>query len=163
MDNKRIALCVALQRYTDFPPVTLKQRELAVLLAKTHRIGIEVLSVKAPVALAPSAETVEQITAAFTDSVKEALDDDELQVSSTVLEGRPSAEIIDHLKRAPAQWVVCGSHSKRSPLDLDLGNTAKALLRGLDSTVVLVKGSAEDHLKTEQMKIPHYPLVFPYG
>ncbi len=159
MKNHRIALCVALQRYTNFPPVTEKQREMAVLLAKTHGLPVEVISVKAPVALAPSAETVEEKTEAFARSVEEA----GVKVTWTVLEGRPSAELIEHLKRAPADWVICGSHSKRSFLDLDLGNTAKALMRGLDATVVLVKGSAADVEATEAMKIPHYPVVFPYG
>lgn len=161
MDNRRVALCIALQRYTNFPPVTLKQRELACLLANEHGLAIELISAKAPIALAPTAETVEQKTEAFAASIAEK----GIDVHITVLEGKPSDVITRHLRELPADWVVCGAHSKHSPFNLEMGmgNTAKSLMRSLEGTLLLVRGTREDQKKTEDMKIPGYPVVFMYA
>ncbi len=59
MGYQRICVAAALQRYLDFTPVALRQRELAGVLAKAYGAKIWVLSVDAPVPLLPDVETTE--------------------------------------------------------------------------------------------------------
>ena len=65
MSPERILLPVALQRYVDAPPVAVKQRDLAQLLATASGAHITVVSVEAPLHLVPTAESVEQKLNAF--------------------------------------------------------------------------------------------------
>jgi hypothetical protein len=44
-----------------------------------------------------------------------------------------------------------------------LGSTAAALLREVEGTVLMVRPTAEEQDRAQELIIPRYPLVFPYG
>ena len=62
-----------------------------------------------------------------------------------------------------ADLLIIGSHSKRGTLDVGLGSTAAALHRELEATVITVRPTAEEQEMVQELMIPRYPLVFPYG
>jgi hypothetical protein len=59
--------------------------------------------------------------------------------------------------------LVMGSHSKRGPIDVGLGSTAAAIGRDLEATVLLVRPTQAEQNRAQELMIPKYPLVFPYG
>src|SRR4051794_30197174 len=115
-----IALPVALQRYVDAPPVAVRQRDIALALAKESRAKIVVLSCEADLGLVPQAETVAQKLAAFSAPLIEA----GIDVDVVVLQGRPGDAIPPAVLERGADLAVVGTHSKRRFLDVNLGNTA---------------------------------------
>ena len=62
-----------------------------------------------------------------------------------------------------ADLLIIGSHSKRGPLDVGLGSTASALLRDLETTVMMVRPTEAERRRAQELAIPRYPWVFPYG
>lgn len=155
----RICVAVALQRYHDFTPVALRQRELARVLAEADSAGIDVVTAEAPVALLPGLETTEEKLERYAALLREA----GCEVRTRLREGRPSREIVRHLEETGADLLIMGTHSKRGPLDVGLGSTAAALPDDLEIPVLFVRPSAADQERTRELMIPRYPLVFPYG
>ncbi len=159
MGYQRICVAAALQRYLDFTPVALRQRELAGVLAKAYGAKIWVLSVDAPVPLLPDVETTEDKLRRYVG----VLEEDACEVTTTTRQGRPSREIRSYVEvEIDADLLIIGSHSKRGPLDVGLGSTAAAL-NDLASTVLMIRPTASELERTKKLIIPRYPLVFPYG
>ena len=48
-------------------------------------------------------------------------------------------------------------------LDVGLGSTAAALLREMEITVLMVRPTADEQERAQELIIPRYPVVFPYG
>jgi len=160
MSYSKICLAVALQRYLDITPIAARLRELAIALAQHSGGELAVLSVEAPVELLPEVETLEEKLDRFVEPIRES----GLQVHAELRKGRPSREILAFVREVGGDLLVVGSHSKRSALDVGVGSTAAALLRELlDVPVLMVRPTDDEQDRAEELKIPRYPLVFPYG
>ncbi len=159
MPYERILLAAALQRYVHFPPVTLRQRELASVLARAFGAKIHVLTVQAPVPLVPHVESTEKKLARYAEPlVAEGLD-----VEVVFREGKPSPVIRELVEEIDADLVIIGSHSKRGPIDVGIGSTAAALERKLPATVMMIRPTPDEVAKAREEMIPTLPFVFPYG
>jgi nucleotide-binding universal stress UspA family protein len=159
MAYSRICVAAALQRYLDLTPIAERLRDLAGVLARAYDIPVAVVSVEAPVELLPDVET----TAEKLERLAAPLSEQGLVVSTRVLEGRPSDQIAAYVRIIDADLVIVGSHSKRGVLDVGLGSTAAALLREVEGTVLMVRPTAEEQDRAQELIIPRYPVVFPYG
>jgi nucleotide-binding universal stress UspA family protein len=159
MDTSCIVLSVALQRYVDAPPVAVRQRDLCQVLALKNKARVYVISVEAPVSLAPGAEELSSKIEAFTAPLKEA---GVLVDEATTEKGKPHTVLPRYVKDVGADLLIIGSHSKRSPGEITLGGTASELMRDVDAAVLLVKPNVSEYAKTKEMMIPSYPWVFPY-
>jgi len=159
MAYRRIVAAVALQRYLDFTPISLRIRDLAALLAEASGAPLTILSVDAPVELLPGVET----TADKLERLCEPLRAAGMEVAVVVREGRPSKTICELVAELGADLLVIGTHSKRGPIDVGLGSTASALERELGATVLLVRPTPAEQEAARELMIPRYPLVFPYG
>lgn len=153
-----IAVAVALQRYVNAPPVAQQQRDLARTLAREHGARLHLISVEAPVPLAPTAESVEEKLQAF---AQPAIDDG-IEVTHALLKGRPRTVIPNELEKESVDLLIIGSHSKRRPLETPLGNNASALLADVPCGVLLVRPTDEDLEAAKKLMIPEYPWVFAY-
>lgn len=151
-----VALPVALQRYVDAPPLAVRQRDLAALIAKAYGAQVLAISCEAPLGLVAQAETVAQKLAAFTAPLVAA----GIDVVTRVVAGRPSEALLAAI--GGADVAVVGTHSKRRVVDVTIGSTASALLRDLTCPVILVRPTAADEEQARRMTIPHYPAVFAY-
>jgi len=160
MSYRKICLAVALQRYLDITPIAARLRDLAVVLAEHSGAGLAVLSVEAPVELLPEVETMEEKLERFVEPIRES----GLEVQAELREGRPSREIAAFVREVGGDLLVVGSHSKRSAIDVGVGSTASALLRELVNVpVLMVRPTADEQSQADELKIPRYPMVFPYG
>jgi len=159
MQYRNICVSVALQRYLDFTPMALRQRELARMVAAACGSAIRVLSVNAPVALLPGLETTEDKIERYAAPLVEAGFD----VQTKVLEGRPSREIARYVEDSAIDLLIMGTHSKRGVFDVGLGSTAAAIPEGLPAEVILLRPTVADQQRTLELMIPKYPFVFPYG
>ena len=159
MRYRKICVAVALQRYLDFTPLALRQRELARLLAREHGAAVRVLSVNAPVPLLPDDETTEDKLERFIAPLAE----EGIDVHASVREGRPSREIVLYVNEIGGDLLIMGSQSKRGAFDVGLGSTAAAIPEDLRAAVILVRPTEEEQARTRELMIPRYPLVFPYG
>jgi nucleotide-binding universal stress UspA family protein len=159
MRYRKICVAVALQRYLDFTPMALRQRELARVMAAAYGSAIRLVSVNAPVALLPDVETTEEKIERFAAPlVEEGLD-----VHSKVREGRPSREIARHVEEIGADLLIMGTHSKRGLFEVGLGSTAAAIPEELGAEVILLRTTEEGQKRTRELMIPKYPFIFPYG
>ncbi len=159
MPYSKICVAVALQRYLDITPIALRLRELATVIAKDNNAPVALLSVEAPVDLLPDVDTMEEKIVRFADPlVSEGLD-----VTTELRKGKPSREIMKFMGEIKADLLIIGSHSKRGPLDVGLGSTASALMRELQTTIITVRPTEADAERAQDLMIPSYPLVFPYG
>lgn len=160
MSYRTICLAVALQRYLDITPIAARLRELAMALARDSGAGLAVLSVEAPVELLPEVETMGEKLERFVEPIRVA----GLELQAELREGRPSRQIAAFVREIRGDLLIVGSHSKRSPIDVGVGSTASALLRELeDIPVLMVRPTADDQARADELKIPRYPMVFPYG
>jgi nucleotide-binding universal stress UspA family protein len=159
MAYTRICVAAALQRYLDITPIAARIRDLAGVLAAAYRVPISVLSVEAPVELLPDVETLEEKIERYAEPLRV----EGLEVEAVLRKGRPSSEIIAHVQAIGADLLIIGSHSKRGPLDVGLGSTAAALLRDLETTVLMVRPTEAEQEAARELMIPRYPIVFPYG
>jgi nucleotide-binding universal stress UspA family protein len=159
MPFEKICVAVALQRYIDFTPLALRQREVAMALAKESGGPIWFISVNAPVELLPDLETTEDKLARFVEPVANA----GLAAQSILRQGRPSREVASFVRDMECDLLIIGSHSKRGPLDVGLGSTAMALVREVEATVLMLRPTADEQARAGELMIPRYPLVFPYG
>lgn len=159
MAYTRICVAAALQRYLDITPIAARIRDLAGVLAAAYRVPISVLSVEAPVELLPDVETMEEKIERYAEPLRV----EDLKVDIALRKGRPSTAIIAHVQAIGADLLIIGSHSKRGPLDVGLGSTAAALLRELETTVLMVRPTESEQEATKELMIPRYPIVFPYG
>jgi nucleotide-binding universal stress UspA family protein len=159
MPYTKLCVAAALQRYLDITPIAARIRDLAGVLAAAYTVPVAVLSVEAPVELLPDVETMQEKIERYVGPLRAA----GLEVDATIRKGRPSREIIAHMEELGADLLIIGSHSKRGPLDVGLGSTAAALLRELETTVITVRPTAEEQAKAQELMIPRYPVVFPYG
>jgi len=155
MSYKRICVPVALQRYLEFTPVALRQRDIALALASTFGSELHFLAVDAPIALLPDLETTEAKLNRFAEDIEGA--------NVVLREGKPSSEILDYLEESRADLVIVGSHSKRGPIDVGSGSTASILSRKSPAPVVMIWPTEDEVERAKELKIPHYPIVFPYG
>jgi nucleotide-binding universal stress UspA family protein len=159
MAYTRICVAAALQRYLDITPIAARIRDLAGVLAAAYRVPISVLSVEAPVELLPDVETLEEKIERYAEPLRV----EDLKVDIALRKGRPSTAIIAHVQAIGADLLIIGSHSKRGPLDVGLGSTAAALLRDLETTVLMVRPTEAEQEAARELMIPRYPIVFPYG
>lgn len=159
MAYTRICVAAALQRYIDITPIAARLRDLAGVLALADNAPLTVVTVEAPVELLPDVETTEEKLERLAAPLREL----GLKVNTNLLEGRPSEEIAGLVKIIDADLLLIGSHSKRGVLDVGLGSTAAALMRELDVTVLMMKPTEEEQEKAQELMIPRYPVVFPYG
>jgi nucleotide-binding universal stress UspA family protein len=159
MSYTKICVAAALQRYLDITPIAARIRDLAGVLAAAYNAPVSVLSVEAPVELLPDVETMEEKIERYAEQLRV----DGLKVEAAVRKGKPSREIIAHMEEIGADLLIIGSHSKRGPLDVGLGSTASALLRDLETTVIMVRPTEAEQEKASELMIPRYPVVFPYG
>jgi nucleotide-binding universal stress UspA family protein len=155
----KICLAVALQRYLDITPLALRLGDLAAVLARAHKAPLAVVSVEAPVELLPDVETMAEKLERFVGPLRAQ----GVEVNGHLRRGRPSREIASFVDRIGADLLLIGSHSKRGVMDVGLGSTASALMRDLDVTILMVRPTAAEQEAAEELKIPRYPLVFPYG
>jgi nucleotide-binding universal stress UspA family protein len=159
VNHECICVAVALQRYLDFTPVALRQRDLAQLISRGTGAKILLLSVEAPVELLPGLETTGEKLERFAKPLR----DQGIEVVTELRTGRPSQEIVEALEASGTDLLIMGSHSKRGPLDVGLGSTVKALPSDLDVPVLLVRPTVNETARAHELIIPPYPMVFPYG
>jgi len=159
MPYSRICVAAALQRYLDITPIAARIRDLARNLALADNARVWVLSVEAPVELLPDVETMAEKLARFA----EPLVADGIEVETVLREGRPNREIAAFVEDSGIDLLIIGSHSKRGALDVGLGGTASALMRDLETTVIMVRPTEEEQNRARELMIPKYPVVFPYG
>lgn len=159
MSYKKILLAAALQRYVNFTPLALRQREFALALAQKFGAELHVLTAQAPAGLLPHVESTEEKLARYV----EPLQDQDVTVKVIYRVGKPSTVIQQVVSEMGADLVIIGSHSKRGVLDVGIGSTAAAVERGLAATVMMIRPTVEDSAKAREEMIPKYPLVFPYG
>jgi nucleotide-binding universal stress UspA family protein len=159
MAFRRICVAVALQRYLDFTPIALRQREVARAVAVDGKALVAVLTVEAPVELLPDVETTAEKLDRFASGLREA----GLEVEAVLRRGRPVAEIVDFVTTWRADLLIIGTHSKRGPLDVGLGSTAAGLPSDLAVPVLMVRPTATEQMTARELAIPRYPVVFPYG
>jgi nucleotide-binding universal stress UspA family protein len=159
MPYTKICVAAALQRYLDITPIAARIRDLAGVLAAAYEIPVSVLSVEAPVELLPEVETMEEKIERYAEPLRA----EGLEVGAVIRKGRPSREIIAHMEAIGGDLLIVGSHSKRGPLDVGLGSTATALMRDLETTVIMVRPTEEEQERARELMIPKYPVVFPYG
>ena len=158
MSYQHIAIAVALQRYQDIPPIALRQREFAAVLAKGFGARISVLSVNAPIETLPRVETTVDKLDRFVAPLLEL----SLDASTYFREGQPSREIEKFVEDQHVDILIIGSHSKRGPLDVGLGSTASAINRDLPATVLMIRPTAAEQERARELMIPRYPFIFPY-
>ena len=157
---QQILVPVALQRYLGFAPVALRQRDIAIALARQFGAAVTVISIDAPVTLLPHLESTETKLARYIEPFAEQ----SLEHTTVYRQGKPSREIQDYIEEgASPDLMIVGSHSKSGPLDVGLGSTAGALSRKSTAPVLMIWPTEEEVDRTREMMIPHYPLVFPYG
>lgn len=159
MSYTTICVAAALQRYLDITPIAARIRDLAGTLATAYEVPIVIVSVEAPVELLPDVETMAEKMERYAAPLQEQ----GLAVTTAVRSGRPSQEIVAHVGQVGADLLIIGSHSKRGPLDVGLGSTASALLRDLETTVMMVRPTEAERRRAQELAIPRYPWVFPYG
>lgn len=159
MEYRRVVAAVALQRYLDFTPITLRIRELAALVALASDAPLHLLSVDAPVELMPGVETTSDKLVRLAEPLRET----GIEVMTELREGRPSRVISTFVAEIGADLLVMGTHSKRGPIDVGLGSTASKVDRELAATVLLVRPTPVEQEAALELMIPKYPLVFPYG
>lgn len=159
MNYQSICVAVALQRYLDFTPVALRQRAVARALAKVDDGVVTVVSVEAPVDLLPDLETTEEKIQRFV----QPLATEGLSVHTVLKTGKPSAGILEVIEKIEADVLIIGSHSKQGPLDVGLGSTVRALPADLKVPLILVRPTATEVEMAQELMIPRYPVVFPYG
>lgn len=159
MTYRRICVAAALQRYIDTTPIAARVRDLAGTLAAAWNAPVSVLSVVAPVELLPGAETMDAKIARYSEPLRAA----GLDVEVELRHGQPSTQIIAYVEQVGADLLIIGSHSKRGPLDIGLGSTASALLRHLDVTVLTVRPTHAEQERAKELMIPKYPVLFPYS
>lgn len=159
MSYQTICVPVALQRYVGFTPIALRQRELAMALARQFDAEVMVLSVDAPITLLPHLQSTE----AKLEQYAEPLRDEGIRHQTHFREGKPSREIRELTEELGADLIIIGSHSKRGPLVVSLGSTALALSRKTSVPVLMLWPTPDEVERTRELLIPHYPFVFPYG
>ncbi len=156
---RSICVAAALQRYLDFTPISLRQRDLARVLARADDAVVTVVSVDAPVDLLPGLETTEEKIRRFI----EPLTAEGLEVRTVIRSGKPSTEILRVVDEIEADLLIMGSHSKHGPLDVGLGSTVRAIPHDFDVPVILLRPTASEVERARELMIPTYPLIFPYG
>lgn len=159
MSYQTIFVPVALQRYVGFTPVALRQRELAIALARQFNAEVRILSVDAPIKLLPHLQSTE----AKLESYAEPFAEEDIRHQTTFREGKPSREIRDLSEEIGADLIIIGSHSKRGPLVVALGSTALAVSRKGSVPVLMIWPTEDEVERTRELLIPNYPFVFPYG
>jgi len=159
MGYNRIVVAAALQRYLDFTPIAVRIRDLGGDLTAVHGGFIHLLSVNAPVDLLPGVETTKEKLERFAHPLRER----GLTVEIVLREGRPSRAIEEYVDVIGADLLIMGSHSKRGPIDVGLGSTASALSRELSAHVLLMRPTDAEQDRAQELMIPKYPFVFPYG
>jgi nucleotide-binding universal stress UspA family protein len=159
MPYTRICVAAALQRYIDITPIAARIRDLTRIVALADKAAVSVVSVEAPVELLPDVETMSEKLVRYA----EPLLAEGLDVHVELREGRPSREIAAFVTSEKADLLIIGSHSKRGALDVGLGSTASALMRDLETTVIMVRPTEEEQERARELMIPKYPVVFPYG
>lgn len=155
MSYQKICVPIALQRYLEFTPVALRQRDIALALASKFDSEVHFLAVDAPIALLPDLESTDTKLQRFAENVEGAI--------VVLREGKPSSEILDYIEEVHADLVIVGSHSKRGPIDVGIGSTASVLSRKSPAPVVMVWPTEDEVDRAKELKIPHYPIIFPYG
>jgi nucleotide-binding universal stress UspA family protein len=159
MNYRSICVAVALQRYLDFTPVALRQRNLVRALARLDDAIVHFVSVDAPVDLLPGLETTEEKI----QRLIEPLAAEGLSVHIALRTGKPSTEILGVLEETGGDLLIMGSHSKSGPLDVGLGSTVRALPHDLEVPLILVRPTATEVERARELIIPSYPVIFPYG
>ena len=159
MEITRICVAVALQRYLDFTPVALRQREIARMLASASGARVTVVSVDAPVELLPDVETTKEKLERYLEPFQSA----GIPAEALLRSGQPSTAIVEVVREIAADLLVMGSHSKRGPFDVGLGSTVSALPRDLEVPVLLVRPTVAESERARELMIPRYPVIFPYG
>ena len=159
MSYQRICVPVALQRYVAFTPVALRQRDLALLIAGDSEATVYVISVDAPVGLMPGSEPTEAKLNRYVERFAAA----GVEHQTAYRKGKPSREVREYIDAINADLVVIGSHSKRGPFDVGIGSTASVLSRKTEVPVLMVWPTPDEVDRADELKIPSYPVVFPYG
>lgn len=159
MPYRSICVAVALQRYLDFTPVVLRQRDIARALAIVNEATLTIVSVDAPVDLLPHLATTEEKIQRYADPLQE----EGLKVQTMLRTGKPSTEILEAIEEVDADLLIMGSHSKSGPLDIGLGSTVRALPQDLEVPLILIRPTNTEVEKARDLIIPAYPVVFPYG
>lgn len=161
MSYNHVILAVALQRYLEPPPVAIRAREVGIALAKDHNASIDVIAVDAPVALLPGVESTPEKLNRFIEPIRAA----GIDAHTHHFSGKPSECILEFLATMESETslLLIGSHSKHGPLDLGLGSTASTLARESPCPVLMVWPTLQEFERTNELMIPGYPFVFPYG
>ena len=161
MKYSRVVVAAALQRYIEPPPVAVRSREVGIALAKEHKAPVDVIAVDAPVRLLPGTESTEEKLNRFVEPFR----NEGIEARSHLLSGKPSDQILEFLAtlRSETSLLIIGSHSKRGPLDVGVGSTSSALVKISPCPVLMIWPSLRETERTQELMIPGYPFVFPYG
>ncbi len=161
MKYSRVVVAAALQRYIEPPPVAVRSREVGIALAKEHKTPVDVIAVDAPVTLLAGTESTEEKLNRFVEFFRNA----GVEVRSHLLSGKPSDQILEFLAtlRSETSLLIIGSHSKRGPLDVGVGSTSSALVKISPCPVLMIWPSLREAERTQELMIPGYLFVFPYG
>ena len=161
MTYSRIVVAAALQRYIEPPPVAVRAREVGIALAKEHKASVDVIAIDAPVSLLPGVES----TAEKLNSYIEPFRDAGVEVKAHLLNGRPSEQIRQFLAEVGSgeSLLIIGSHSKRGPWDVGLGSTSSDLVNESPCPILMIWPTRQEAEQAQELMIPGYPFVFPYG
>jgi nucleotide-binding universal stress UspA family protein len=158
MSFSNIVVPVALQRYREPPPVACAQLSMARAQAQLSGAKLHVITGAAPLELVTDDLPVEAKLAEFTTSLlSEGFD-----ISTEVLRGRPSEAILRYTERESCDLMILGTHSKNTPDEVPIGNTAAGLLAQYTGTVWLVRPTLEDIDRAKRLMIPEHPWVYAY-
>ena len=67
------------------------------------------------------------------------------------------------LSKPEESLLIIGSHSKRGPWDVGLGSTSTDLVNESPCPLLMVWPTRQEAERAQELMIPGYPFVFPYG
>lgn len=157
----RVIVTVALQRYIETPPVAIRVRDVGIALAKEHKAPVDVIAVEAPVELLPGVESTEEKLNCFVEPFRNA----GIEAHPHMLSGKPSEQLLKFLATVDSgtSLLIIGSHSKRGPLDIGMGSTSSALVKDSPCPVLMIWPTRQEAERAQELMIPGYPFIFPYG
>jgi nucleotide-binding universal stress UspA family protein len=160
MSYQRIAVAVALQRYREPPPVAREQLALARVYAQRSNASLHVVTAAAPVQLV---RTGDEAIEGKLEHFALPLVNEGFEVHTACLSGRPADVLPDWLAEHEIDLLVLGTHSKRNPADVPIGNNAAALLADVDCAVMLIRPTRSQWDEAGKLIDPDYPWEFAYA
>ena len=156
----KVAVAVALQRYRETPPVAREQRDLARLYAQRHSASLHIVTSGAPIELVRDAA---QTLDAKLDRYVWPLREEGFNVETHTLTGRPADILPAWLEIQEVDLLILGTHAKRIPADVPIGQNAAELLAEVKCKVLLVRPKQETWGETRSLMDNSMPWELSYS